>query len=80
MIDAGVALYAGAVPTVGSAAVGGRGIATLSGHLAPARFRPSQLAERVVVTPACGLAGATPGYARSALATCVEAARRLAEE
>ena len=29
------------------------------------------------MTPACGLAGATPDYARAALAACVEAGRRL---
>jgi methionine synthase II (cobalamin-independent) len=34
----------------------------------------------VVVTPGCGLAGASPAYARRALASCVEIARRLGEE
>jgi methionine synthase II (cobalamin-independent) len=39
---------------------------------------PMELAaERVVVTPACGLAGASPSYARAALAACAEAASRL---
>jgi hypothetical protein len=33
----------------------------------------------VVLTPACGLAGASPGYARAALAQCREAARLLPE-
>jgi hypothetical protein len=37
------------------------------------------LAEQVVLTPACGLAGATAGYARAALARCQEAARLLPE-
>jgi methionine synthase II (cobalamin-independent) len=37
------------------------------------------LAETVVVTPVCGLAGASPGYARAALKHCREAARVLAE-
>jgi hypothetical protein len=37
-------------------------------------------AERVVLTPACGLAGATPGHARAALARCRDAARALREE
>jgi hypothetical protein len=36
-------------------------------------------AGQVVLTPACGLAGAPPGYARSALAHCREAARLLPE-
>ncbi len=42
-------------------------------------FTPASLAEAVVVTPACGLAGATPAYARAALRHCREAARILRE-
>jgi methionine synthase II (cobalamin-independent) len=42
-------------------------------------FAAEMLPVAVVVTPACGLAGASPAYARSALATCVEIARRLGE-
>ena len=37
------------------------------------------VAGQVVLTPACGLAGASPGYARAALAHCQEAARLLPE-
>ncbi|MFF4098414.1 methionine synthase [Streptomyces sp. NPDC001903] len=40
---------------------------------------PGTLAESVVVTPACGLAGASPAYARAAQAHCVRAARSLAD-
>ncbi|QGV78366.1 methionine synthase [Streptomyces ficellus] len=40
---------------------------------------PGTLAESVVVTPSCGLAGASPAYARAALAHCVTAARSLAD-
>jgi hypothetical protein len=36
-------------------------------------------AGQVVLTPACGLAGAPPGYARAALAHCREAAALLPE-
>jgi hypothetical protein len=32
-----------------------------------------------VITPACGLAGVSPGHARAALARCREAAGMLAE-
>ena len=39
----------------------------------------ARLAEQVVVTPACGLAGATPESARAILAACREAGRRLYE-
>jgi methionine synthase II (cobalamin-independent) len=42
-------------------------------------FPPERLPETVVVTPACGLAGASPAYARAALAACAELARRMGE-
>jgi methionine synthase II (cobalamin-independent) len=41
---------------------------------------PGLLAETVTVTPACGLAGASPEYARRALAHCARAARSLADD
>lgn len=37
-------------------------------------------ATRVVLSPSCGLAGASPAYARAALVRCREAGLRLAEE
>jgi hypothetical protein len=37
------------------------------------------LARQVVVTPACGLAGAPVEYARAVLAACRDAGRRLYE-
>jgi methionine synthase II (cobalamin-independent) len=40
---------------------------------------PARCAEQVVVTPACGLAGASPDRARDALRRCREAARILPE-
>lgn len=43
-------------------------------------FPPARLAEQVVLTPACGLAGASPAYAKAALARCREAARVLRED
>jgi hypothetical protein len=39
----------------------------------------SGIAAQVVITPACGLADAPPGYARAALACCREAGRLLPE-
>jgi hypothetical protein len=41
---------------------------------------PDLLAARVVLTPSCGLAKASPAYARSALAHVREAARRLGSD
>ncbi|PZF91829.1 methionine synthase [Micromonospora endophytica] len=81
-IDAGLGLLAGAAPTTApagraptSAEVADR-VRTLWDRLG---FPRRRLAEQVVVTPACGLAGATPAYARSILAACRDAARRLSE-
>lgn len=45
----------------------------------PAGAGRAAIARQVVLTPACGLAGAPPGYARAALAHCREAARLLPE-
>jgi len=42
-------------------------------------FRPELLAEVVAVTPTCGLAGASEGYARLAMRHCRAAARLLVE-
>ncbi len=39
----------------------------------------ADIAAQVVITPACGLAGAPPGYAKAALACCREAGRLLPE-
>ena len=38
-----------------------------------------RLVEQVVVTPTCGLAGASPAYARAAMTRAREAARVLPE-
>ncbi|XVU24429.1 methionine synthase [Actinoplanes sp. CA-054009] len=84
-IEAGIGLFAGAVPSTGSPSVGdpsaagkrtAERVSTLWKRLG---FPVARLPEQVVVTPACGLAGATVPYAREALTACREAARRLAE-
>ncbi|MGP3925547.1 methionine synthase [Streptomyces sp. 8N616] len=79
-VEGGMALFAGIVPgTDGplsdpAGSVGG--VRTLWRRLG---LSPGTLSESVVITPACGLAGASPGYARAALAHCVRAARSLAD-
>jgi methionine synthase II (cobalamin-independent) len=79
-IDAGVGILAGAAATTGERAPSSTDVATAVDTLwRRLGFDPERLADQVVVTPACGLAGATPEYARSVLAACVEAGRRLAE-
>ncbi|WP_127936098.1 methionine synthase [Nonomuraea polychroma] len=43
-------------------------------------FPPDKLAGQVVLTPACGLAGASPAYAKAALRACKKAAQVLRED
>ena len=78
LLDAGLGLLAGAVPTSGppapSSAAAADAVTALWRRLG---FPLEPLPSQVVVTPACGLAGAAPGYARAALAACVEAGHRL---
>ncbi|MFJ4484057.1 methionine synthase [Streptomyces longwoodensis] len=79
-VEAGTALFAGVVPAVdgplSDPAGSVMGVRTLWRRLG---LRPELLARAVTVTPACGLAGASPAYARRALAHCVRAARSLAD-
>ncbi|WP_436526888.1 methionine synthase [Actinoplanes sp. HUAS TT8] len=81
-IEAGLGLFVGAAPTrpVGDRRPESKQIAErvqkLWGRLG---FPAAQLPRQVVVTPACGLAGATPGYVRALLKACQEAGRRISE-
>jgi len=77
-VEEGMTLYAGSVPTDG----------TLTRPQAVAdrlveRWRdlgmPSSELANLVITPACGLAGLTPGRARDVSRVCIESARELAE-
>ncbi|HEY3982151.1 MAG TPA: methionine synthase [Streptosporangiaceae bacterium] len=77
--DAGLGLLAGALPTDTPAGSKPRpprdtadAVVTMWRRMTLA---PGRLAEQVVVTPACGLAGLSPQLARTALAHCREAAR-----
>jgi hypothetical protein len=94
VVEAGLGILAGAVPATapGTADRGGarlpepsvtaRRVVDLWHRMgwpaAPGGGR-DDVAGQVVLTPACGLAGASPGYARAALAHCREAARLLPE-
>lgn len=79
-VEAGTKLFAGVVPSTDTALSdpGGSvmGVRTLWRRLG---LNPGTLAESVVITPTCGLAGASPAYARAALAHCARAARSLAD-
>ncbi|MFD5450691.1 methionine synthase [Streptomyces sp. NPDC127100] len=79
-VEGGTRLFAGVVPGTDTAlsdpAGSVMGVRTLWRRLG---LHPGLLAEAVTVTPSCGLAGASPEYARRALAHCVRAARSLAD-
>ncbi|MGP2437573.1 methionine synthase [Streptomyces sp. JW3] len=79
-VEGGTRLFAGVVPgadgPLSDPAGSVSGVRTLWRRLG---LHPGLLAEAVTVTPACGLAGASPEYARRALAHCVRAARSLAD-
>jgi methionine synthase II (cobalamin-independent) len=79
-VEGGTQLFAGVVaPTDGplsDPAGSVMGVRTLWRRLG---LNPGTLAESLVITPTCGLAGASPAYARAALAHCVKAARSLAD-
>lgn len=79
--EGGVGILAGSVPTVGSGRISD---AQASRPVRAAAERLGLTDERhlanVVVTPACGLAGASPRWARSALAACTAAGRVLRNE
>lgn len=79
-VEAGTKLFAGIVPgtdgPLSDPAGSVMGVRTLWRRLG---LNPGTLAESVVLTPSCGLAGASPAYAREALAHCVRAARSLAD-
>ncbi len=82
LADDGIALFAGALPTSGAQRL-------VSGPPLPPRetaesvvtlwhrtgLAPGRIAQHVVITPGCGLAGVSPAAARAALAHCREAAR-----
>lgn len=86
-VEGGTALFAGVVPGAGTdPAALSSALSDPAGSVGGVRslwrrlgLSPGLLAESVTVTPACGLAGASPAYARAALAHCVRAARSLAD-
>ncbi|MFE6776439.1 methionine synthase [Streptomyces sp. NPDC057702] len=82
-VEDGLALFAGIVPgtdpqsgALSDPAGSVMGVRTLWRRLGLA---PGTLARSVVLTPSCGLAGASPRYARAALAHCVRAATSLVD-
>ncbi|MER7504158.1 methionine synthase [Nonomuraea pusilla] len=80
-VEAGVTLFLGVVPgrdtRLPDAGVVAKPALELWRRLG---FDPESLSGRAVLTPACGLAGASPGYAKAALAACRKAARVLRDD
>ncbi|MEO3860026.1 methionine synthase [Acrocarpospora sp. B8E8] len=80
-IEAGTALLLGVVPGVDTRLPAVDAVAKPAVELwRRLGFRPETLARQVVLTPSCGLAGASPAYAKAALIRCREAARVLRED
>ena len=82
LVEAGVGLYAGAVPALEPASgVPPTYQQVVKRILALRRIGLSarQLAGAVTVTPSCGLAGATPRWASRAQRLCLDAAQALAD-
>ncbi|MFI6919589.1 methionine synthase [Nonomuraea spiralis] len=81
LFEAGVALLLGVVPgrdvALPDTGVVARPAVELWRRLG---FAPDGLAGKVTLTPACGLAGASPRYARAALAACRKAAQVLKDD
>jgi methionine synthase II (cobalamin-independent) len=80
-VEGGLALWTGIVPSLGPGVPPSprevvAPVRRLWGQLG---FPAELLVERVVVTPACGLAGASDGWARTALKLVRQAARVLGE-
>ncbi|MEU4428248.1 methionine synthase [Actinoplanes sp. NPDC024001] len=79
-IEAGLGIFAGAAATIGTARPDSKKIAErVRGLWSRLGFPAARLPQQVVITPACGLAGAPIGYARALLKACTEAGRRIAE-
>jgi len=80
-VEGGAALFLGVVPSTDASLSDPGGsverVRTLWRRLG---FSPGRLPETVVITPTCGLAAATPGYARAALEHCRAAARSLSND
>jgi hypothetical protein len=85
-VEAGLLLLAGIVPSQPPATPTAPGVSDVRTTVEPVRrlwqrlgLDEARVARQVVVTPTCGLAGASPAYARAALTRAREAARALTE-
>lgn len=80
-VEAGTQLFPGVVPGTDAALPAPRATASrVRAWWRELGFPADRLHEAVTLTPSCGLAGATPGYARRAMIHVREAARYLLPE
>ncbi|MGF1427635.1 methionine synthase [Kitasatospora sp. LaBMicrA B282] len=85
-IEAGAVLLAGVVPAVAGSGGVDRAVSDPAGNVTVVRtlwrrlgLDPELLGRRVLVTPTCGLAGASPAHARQALSLSVRGAQSLVD-
>jgi methionine synthase II (cobalamin-independent) len=77
-IEAGLHLFPGVVPGADATLPPAKATASrVQAWWRELGFPDEQLSDAVTLTPSCGLAGATPGYAREAMAHVREAAKYL---
>jgi methionine synthase II (cobalamin-independent) len=80
LVEGGVRLFAGVVPSTDPAAA--PAVTALRDRVLALRrlgFSGQRVAESVIITPSCGLAGASPAWARRALKLARDTARALEE-
>lgn len=78
-IDAGVAVWLGVVPGTDASLKREQVTARITGLWNQLGFPIDMLAGAVVPTPSCGLAGASPGYARQVMTTLREVGQEIAD-
>jgi len=78
-VEAGRRLLLGVVPSTGSRPDADAAYERVLALWRRLGFPAETLPGAVGITPTCGLAGASPGYAKAALQACVEIGRRLGE-
>ena len=79
-VDSGGSLWLGVLPGTDAPVSLDKSRALVRALWGKLGFGPALLADRVVVTPSCGLAGASQAYLRRALAILRDTAKALSEE